>query len=456
MSNKVPSDSLKRVFLLSFLIVCTCGLAIYLLPTVMLGITVEFTGPRHDGYLELATMLASGEGFRFEPGGDPVMHRPPLYPILLIPATFLPVGWQEMAVISLNSVLAGISCMMLMLLSIRLFGSHRVGYTAVALYLVSPWLYRLVSLPHTALLQSTLYLASAVLLLSMVFGDRHGQPLKSARFRRAALAYGAVGGLLTLTHGVGFLVFGVTWFALTVYVTLIAPRSARSGRASAMLASVCLAGVIAAPWVIRNAMVLPVTVPVTTGASFNYFMGNVYWNLGGHDNDLERSLQDNALRAGGVDKSASDAMRFWGVMDPNDESALATSMREHMLANPMTVLEKSLWSLADNFVPLTHLVYCQFREAASCAGSNVVSRLHQFGLSLYYLALIALATVAVVRGRQRGPALVMFALGGLHIGPYLPLGQWAPHGIYGLSAVLLLIVFSAASLLQVPPRSGGH
>ncbi|MEM9604278.1 MAG: hypothetical protein AAGA11_15530 [Pseudomonadota bacterium] len=450
MQPKPDTHLLFKVFFRTVVFVFTCGLLMYLIPTLYFGVNVEFTGPRHDGYVELATMLVSGEGFRFESGGAPVMHRPPLYPILLMPSALLPTGWQEVSVIALNSVFAGATAIMLMVLALRFFGSRRVGYTAILFYLISPWLYRLVSLPHTALLQSTLYLASSLLVLSMVFGNRHGDPLSARRFRRVALMFGAVGGLLTLTHGVGFLVFGATLGALMAYMAFSEVHRDISGRVSSLVLAALVAGCLAAPWVVRNAVVLPITVPVTTGASFNYFMGNVYWNIGGYEHDYEASARQNALTAGGVEEPAESAMQFWGVMDPANEKQLAEAMRVHMAAHPLDVLKKSALSLSENFFPVTHLAYCQSHAGVSCQQHSLFSTLHRVGLSLYYFVLIGLAVAAVIRGRQRWPAILMFALGGLHIGPYLPLGQWAPHGIYGLSAVLLVTVFSAATCVRTP------
>ncbi|MEM6987203.1 MAG: hypothetical protein AAF499_11760 [Pseudomonadota bacterium] len=439
-----------KVFFRTVIFVVVCGLLMYLIPILFFGVNIEFTGARHDGYVELASMLVAGEGFRFEPGGPPVMHRPPLYPILLIPSALLSSVWREVYVIALNSVLAGATAMMLMLLALRLFDSRKVGYAAVCLYLISPWLYRLVSLPHTALLQSTLYLASSLMVLSMVFGNRHGAPLSARRFRRVSIMFGVFGGLLTLTHGVGFLVFGATLIALAVFVVLVRLGGAIKPRLVSLCLSLLVAACIAAPWVIRNAMVLPITVPVTTGASFNYFMGNVYWNIGGYELDYTKSLRENALLAGGVDEPAKSAMQFWGVMDPANEKLLADNMKAHMLTHPADVLKKSLLSLGENFFPITHWAYCRSHTGLSCQQHSLISSAHRVGLSVYYFVLISLALAAVVRGRQRWPAMVMFALGGLHIGPYLPLGQWAPHGIYGLSAVLLVMVFAAATLLRTP------
>ena len=90
MLTAAPPSLCVRIVVYSTLWVFLCGLAMYLVPALGFGLNVEFTGPRHDGYVEIATMLVQGEGFRFEPGGPPVMHRPPLYPVLLMPFVGLP------------------------------------------------------------------------------------------------------------------------------------------------------------------------------------------------------------------------------------------------------------------------------------------------------------------------------------------------------------------------------
>ena len=454
----------RQVFLFVAFFCLVAGLIIGSVVPAFLGVATDFAGPQHDGYLQIANMLAQGQGFRFEPNGQPVMHRPPLYPILLIPITYLPVENQKMLVIAINSLLAGVSATLLYKLAIRIYNKAAIGWLAIALYLISPWIWRLITLPHTALLQSTLYLAAVYCVVIMVFGpgpDKFAQPYLMAEtrprskpftrssFRWYAVFFGFSSGLLSLTHGVGFLIFAACILALIIIALWPHPNNlTTSTRVSSIILSAVLGAALIAPWTLRNLNTFPITVPVTTGASFNYFMGNLYWGLGDHEVNEDISPRDNALIAGGVNMPAAEAMQYWGVMDPLQEKTLSENMKAHALANPDVVLQKSLLSLAENFFPAVHQMVCHQREMVSCEKETWYTSAHRFGLSVYYGFIIFFALVSVIKGRTPGRiALFLFALGGLHIGPFLPLGQWAPHGIYALSAIMLIIVLAADGLI---------
>lgn len=439
----------RRVFLYTAIFCVFVGIIIGTVAPALLGVATDFAGPHHDGYLQIANMLAQGEGFRFEPGGAAVMHRPPLYPTLLIPITYLPVALQKMLVIALNSILAGICCTFLYKLALRLYEKPAVGWLAIALYLISPWLWRLITLPHTALLQSTLYLAVVYCMVIMVFGRGNHRSLSQQAFHRHAIGFGALSGLLSLTHGIGFLIFAACAFALLIAALLPHPDELSKGKRllSILLASL-LGSALIAPWTLRNIDTFPITIPVTTGASFNYFMGDLYWGLGDHPIDKSKTQRDNALIAGGVDEPAEDAMQYWGVMDPAHEKILSENMKAHALANPGSVIQKSALALAENFFPAVHQVICHQRQMVSCERETWYTSAHRFGISIYYGFIIFFALVSVLKRRTTGViALFLFSLGGLHIGPFLPLGQWAPHGIYALSAILLIMTLAADGII---------
>lgn len=439
----------RRVFFYTAIFCVIVGIILGTVAPALLGVATDFAGLRHDGYLQLANMLAQGEGFRFEAGGPPVMHRPPLYPALLIPLTYLPIAAQKMLVIALNSVLAGISCTFLYKLSLRLYAKPTVGWVAIGLYLVSPWLWRLITLPHTALLQSTLYLAVVYCMVIMVFGRGKHRVLSQQAFQRHAIGFGALSGLLSLTHGIGFLIFAACAFALLLTALLPHPDELRKGkRALSILLASLLGSAFIAPWTLRNINTFPITIPVTTGASFNYFMGNLYWGLGDHEVDKSKSHQDNALIAGGVDVPAHEAMQYWGVMNPEHEQMLSENMKAHALENPGIVIHKSVLALAENFFPAVHQLICHQRQMVSCERETWYTSAHRYGISIYYGFIIFFALISVLKRRTTGAiALFLFALGGLHIGPFLPLGQWAPHGIYALSAILLIMTLAADGIV---------
>lgn len=439
----------RRVFIFVALFCLIAGVVFGTVVPAFFGVATNFAGLQHDGYLQIANMLAQGEGFRFKPNGAAVMHRPPLYPILLMPITYLPVDLQKMLVIALNSLLAGISATLLYKLAIRFYNKPAVGWLAIGIYLASPWLWRLITLPHTALLQSTLYLAVAYCMLIMVFGPGNSKAFGTTSFRRHAVWFGALSGLLSLTHGIGFLIFATSILGLAALSTLKHPNGVSTG---SRLASIALSAVIGAsliaPWTLRNLNTFPIAIPVTTGASFNYFMGNLYWGLGEHEIDEQLSQRDNALIAGGVNMPAEEAMQYWGVMDPMQEKTLSENMKAHAIANPGMVFHKSLLSLAENFFPAVHQIACHQRDMVSCERETWYTTAHRYGISIYYGLIILFAMVSIARRRTPGLiALFLFALGGLHIGPFLPLGQWAPHGIYALSAIILIMVLAADGLL---------
>ncbi|MGB0867402.1 MAG: hypothetical protein ACPGSC_12900 [Granulosicoccaceae bacterium] len=438
-----------RVFLIVTVICLLLGAIIGTVVPNLLGVATNFGGQQHDGYLQIANMLAQGQGFRFEPGGAAVMHRPPLYPILLLPFTYTSLEVQKILVIALNCLLAGISATLLYKFAIRFYNKPAIGWLAIGLYLISPWLWRLITLPHTALLQSTLYLAAVYCLFIMVFGPGNGHAYTRSNFRWHAVWFGTISGLLSLTHGIGFLIFAACLLGLGLLSLFKHPNKLSTGSRMASIAlSTVLGASLIAPWTLRNLETFPITVPVTTGASFNYFMGDLYWGLGDHAIDENLSQQDNALIAGGVNVPAAESMQYWGVMDPAHEKTLSDNMKAHALANPGTVLHKSLLSLAEIFFPAVHQVVCHQRQMVSCEQETWYTSAHRYGISLYYGFIILLALVSVAKRRTPGRiALFLFALGGLHIGPFLPLGQWAPHGIYALSAVLLIMVLAADGLI---------
>ena len=70
------------------------GLFIIFVIAPLTGVSKHF-GRANDGYIQLARSLGTGDGYVFEKDGPPVFHRPPLYPALLVPITFLPDPLQQ-------------------------------------------------------------------------------------------------------------------------------------------------------------------------------------------------------------------------------------------------------------------------------------------------------------------------------------------------------------------------
>ena len=73
------------------------------------GIHHPLGGDAYDGYLQLAENIVHSYGYVFEPNGPKVFHRPPLYPILLVPAALMSETAARFYVAALNSALLALA-----------------------------------------------------------------------------------------------------------------------------------------------------------------------------------------------------------------------------------------------------------------------------------------------------------------------------------------------------------
>jgi len=441
----LPRYRLLNIFFISTLISI---LGIIFSNFLVIGSDYWSSGNIGDGYLQIASMIFRGEGFRFEPNGPLVMHRPPLYPYLIAPLTSFSVAIQKFAIPSLNAIFAGVSATLIYYLTVNIFSCQRSAVAAVVMFLISPWLHRLITTPHTAMLQSMIFLAIATTLYTLIIKGRVKNRLSPKRFFLLTIWYGLLGGALGLTHGAGFAVFGITWLGLMTII-LKSNGSNKFSRISSVILAAAIAIAIISTWSIRNANNFPITFPITTGAPLNYFVGNVYWDLGGHNLDSEKSLKDNALFIGGVNLPEKDVIQYWGVIDPNHELTLQNSFKEHILEHPGSVIKKAFLTSLDIFIPATHWFYCSYYNNANCANEGISGAVHRFGISLYMGSILVLTFISIkLNNTKRGPIFLLLFLAVLHILPYLPLGQWAPHGIYALSSLTLLIVIASGGLFN--------
>src|SRR5690606_17960665 len=112
---------------------------------------------------------AAGNGYVFSPGGHKVFHRPPLYPLLIIPGTWLPLEGCRLYVAVLNSSLLAIAVRLLFYLGKLLFG-HRTAAVAALLFALNPFLLISAKNAVPAVLQTLTYLL--VLYLTWNFYQR--------------------------------------------------------------------------------------------------------------------------------------------------------------------------------------------------------------------------------------------------------------------------------------------
>lgn len=435
----MPSSSagaLRAGFLLGLAV----GLAVILfIRPVVLGKGPSFGGEGHDGYLELGANIIRGRGYVFEPGGPPVMHRPPVVPVLISPLTLLPESVQPSALIVLHSLLFGITCMLLYRLADRLFGP-RVARGSVACFLLYPWVYWHVKNPMSVITQTFF----VVLLAEMLCRELHtgpGSPHDESPSRRwgrtAGLALAASGGILT--HGAA-LVSAPCLVLLSVVVHLARRRYRSAGR---LLAAGILAILLVAPWTYRNWCVTGRLVPVASNAGFAYFLGEVHWSDEAPSPAKARSTFQETLDM--LEIGPAD-VHYWGIKDPAVDARLNAMMKAHATSNPARLARKCALNAIEFYLPTA----CDIVQPAR--SRQGMAFLENIGLSLWHTALGALAIIGLckagrgaVRRRLASVAVTIFIL----VLPYLPFLVFVGHSQYSLHTIPLLSVLAAAGAVSL-------
>ncbi|KKK55661.1 hypothetical protein LCGC14_3072300, partial [marine sediment metagenome] len=167
LGKQIIPKTAKGAFWLSFWLCLLVCLFIIFVISPLTGLSKHF-GKANDGYIQIARSLAHGHGYVFEEGGPAVFHRPPLYPFLLVPITFLPDFYQRPALILMQSVMVGFIGALLFQIARRLFNIS-TAKAAVIIFLLYPWVYWNAKNPMTPILQGLLYTLFAVLLCNELF-----------------------------------------------------------------------------------------------------------------------------------------------------------------------------------------------------------------------------------------------------------------------------------------------
>lgn len=422
------------------------GLAIVLIVGPLTGFSSEFATLRHDGYWQLATNVARGQGYVFEPGGAPVIHRPPLVPCLFAPLTFLPANLQRSGVVLLQSLLVGATCWLLFDLASRSFGT-RIARYSVGLLLGYPWLYWHVKDPMNIVTQTML----ACLMLNLMVREL---PATDARRRRAthwllaSVLLGAVMACAMLTHGT--MLLSIPLILLLWIGVGIAMRNERPVRVAVVAGAVTLAFI--APWTWRNWKVAGRFIPVVGNSGYAYFWGNAHWRFPG--DQTQGKERRRALVLAGVDDEISDACHFSGLKDPQLDRQVNRRMVEHIRTHPAQFAEKTLLNGAEFYFPVVH----DARGGGDLAGPAWT--LYRLVISAWHGGLWALAVVGLWRRRgptTRGRWMLALACVALLAVPYLPFLVNIAHSQYVFQTMPLVCLLAAAGVATLlPARSTGR
>ena len=440
----MPSSS-RSAMRTGFLLGAVVGLSIVLfVRPVIMGKERGFGGSGHDGYLELGGNIIRGRGYVFEPGGPPVIHRPPVVPVLISPVTLLPASLQQPALVVLHSLLFAATCMLLYRLADRLLG-RRIARVSVGCVLFYPWVYWHIKNPMSVITQMFFTVLVAELLCAELFSGRSG-PDGEGRCRRwirpAGLALASGGAVLT--HGTA-LVSVPCLILLSVLVSL-ARRNLRSvGR---LLAAAALAILLVAPWTYRNWRVTGRVVPVAGNAGFAYFLGQVHWSDNAPTPPDARSTRLRTLDM--LNVKPTD-VHYYGIKDPVVETRINEMMKAHALSHPGRLARKCVLNAIEFYLPTAHDV---LRPEQSSRGAAF---LENIGLSVWHAAFWVFAIIGLCKAgrgavRVRLASVVVTVL--LLALPFLPFLVFVGHSQYSLHTIPLLaipVAFGVVSLLGGKP-----
>jgi 4-amino-4-deoxy-L-arabinose transferase-like glycosyltransferase len=278
-------------------------LAVLLRAEVMARGPGAFDDP--DNYLPMARSLASGRGFAFE--GCPTAYRPPLYPLLLVPAVSLG-AWARWGIAVLHLGLGAGTVWMTATAASRFGLSRRRAMAAAFVAACDPvlaWQAR------AAMTETPAAFLVAAALAGLALGGRRGAILGGLGFGLAGLCRPS-------------LLAGAT---LTILAGLVAPPG-RPGERIARSAILTLTiAVVLLPWMIRNLIVLGDPIWTTTHGGYTLALANnpVYY----------REILDGPP---GRVWAGEDQWRWWDSV--NRETA---GMTEHQADRH---LQTTVWRLA--------------------------------------------------------------------------------------------------------------
>lgn len=287
--------------------------ALFVLPRA--AILLIAPAPTSDAawYYSRAEMLASGLGYLGDHGA-PTAYWPPGWPLALS-AVFRLFGVSVASVGLFNLACAALSGWLLYDLARRIAGSEAAGRIALLLYAIYPNAIGYVPLALTEVFYTTLLLAVCWLLVA----------------RRSAAAFvlaGLVLGLATLVKAqtlvVVPLILAIELLRLPDFWRNAWRRVPLAGLRFVLL--IALAGVVVAPWTLRNQAALGHTVLVSTNGGITLFTGNNDSARGGFTpedaavvaldarTDLDEVAYDIEAKRLGVEWIAAHPGKFFALM----------------------------------------------------------------------------------------------------------------------------------------------
>jgi hypothetical protein len=428
-NNTVRKERRQR-FWVSFLFCFILCLFILLVISPLTGLSQSF-GEGHDGYIQLARSIVAGYGYVFEENGPPVFHRPPMYPLFLVPIALFPEYMQRYVLVFAQSVLVGFIGVMIFKIAGRLF-NRSTASVALLLFLINPWVYWNAKNPMTPVLQTALYLLfvySVAMEMLHILNLRPERRKPGLLFR--GLVIGAAGGALSLTHAAMLPV--VLICVLSLLIAAIFKKTERLLTATAAaLITVCFI----APWTYRNWVVFGRFIPVSGGGGLAYFIGNVHWNcIEPQPQRQGESFIDASLRVLGIDGTKETHINWLGFKDIKYEELANRKMAEHIKNHPGLFVRKVILNAIEYYFPAFTKPFLAIKTVTA----------EQWALSIFHLLLWLAAAVGIFYNRQRG----LLLLAGIFIYAvwFFPFTTFVGHSLYSFGTMPFLCIIAAAGVV---------
>lgn len=437
------------------LIVFTAGMAVFAVLTYILrplaNIQLPLGHDSYDGYLQLARNLLAGNGYVFEPGGPKVFHRPPMYPLLLLPGAWLPEGVCRVYVAALNSSLLACAALLLRKLGLKIFPA-RTATLAALVFGLNPFVLWAAKNPMAPILQTLAYLLMLYSGYSVYQVIRDGGNFSG----RLVMAFTTALALGSLSHGT--MLMGSALLLGVLFIFALRRRHLPG----ALRLVVCgfLLCLVIAPWTWRNYRVTGMFLPVAGNSGLAYFAGNAHWGIGAPATYPSEDPRQSTLRhIGYVPEDFGEMLHYYGLREPRWEKVANERARIHMRQHPGAVLKKMGLNAVEYYFPI---FYYLAPPPGTLAAEQPLSWVLRFQanadaipLSLYNLVLLSLAAAGFLKlFRQRNlrfAGLLMMIAWAFFAVPYLPFLTFVAHGLYtfGTLPVLSLAAAVAVSLKTV-------
>lgn len=406
--------------------------------------------PYMDGYLKLADNVVAGHGFRFEPNGPLVTHRPPLYVMLLIPIALLPSGLEVPGMIALHAGLLAATVALTFRVA-RTLGGQQAGSVTPWLLLAQPIMVK--SLPYMApwFLEAGLYLLclERIFHLAMTTSEVWKSQPRAARLW-CAIELGILAAAMCLTHASRPLTLAAVWSAAAVWM-------ARNGRLvlwRPLAIAALLAMAAVAPWAWRTSKAMGRPTLAGTNAGFSYFLGNAMWALDERSPADRETWQHMALRDAGISAKPAAVVHHWGLIDPEIDRQVNQRMRHHMRTHPGLVACKVTLQAIEFYLPGLWPMYQRVCVSSERQISRLSAREIAFrvAVSVYNLGLIALGLLSLTRlarGTREAAAGWWLLLGITAFAvPYFPFLVKAGISNYTIPTLPLWVALAAPSVAR--------